>query len=492
MARAKFISIYPIFIGLFCSWLGASAQSQSTADSAASRTLRLVNPYPVDSSQTQLVKIDKIFLLGNKKTKDHIILRELNVNVGDLINRSDLDLILERDKQKILNTRLFLDAKINVISLSEHVVDIVVQVSERWYIFPIPIFQLADRNFNEWWVNQNRDLSRVNYGMKFYHRNFRGRGERLKLTAQLGFTKVLGLSYSVPYVDRAQRNGFIYSASYSESKDVGYKTFDHRQLFLDSEEIQSRGFRTQLTWSHRYSFDSYNFVTLGFNRLTIGDTIANLNPDYFLNGRTRQKYFSLSYRYRKDLRDNVAYPLNGMVFNFKAEKLGLGLYDDLNTVNLSASYAKYFNLQKNYYLSGRIGGTIAWPDRLPYLQQQTIGFRPNFIRGHELSLIQGKSFFLSKLTLKKLLFSGEKTIGAIPVTEFQTIPFAFYLKTFFDSGIVNNNSLDSENERLTNRYLFGTGVGLDIVTYYDTVIRLEYALNNEGKDGFFLNLRVDF
>ncbi|MGI9542768.1 MAG: POTRA domain-containing protein, partial [Cyclobacteriaceae bacterium] len=196
MARANYIPIFPIFIGLFCGWLGVSAQSPTLADSSTSRTLQLVNPFPIDSAQAQLVKIDKIFLLGNKKTKDHIILRELNVKVGDLINRSDLDLTLERDREKIINTRLFLDAKISVISLSERVVDIVVQVSERWYIFPIPIFQLADRNFNEWWVNQNRDLSRVNYGMKFYHRNFRGRGERLKLTAQFGFTKVFGMSYS--------------------------------------------------------------------------------------------------------------------------------------------------------------------------------------------------------------------------------------------------------------------------------------------------------
>ena len=467
--------------------------AQSSQDSSASALLERIDVYSTpDSLQEQLVRIDKIFIIGNKKTKDQIILREVDVKAGDLVNRSDLDITLKRDREKIINTRLFLDAKINVISLSESIVNIVIQVNERWYIFPIPIFKLADRNFNEWWVNQNRDLSRVNYGIRFYHRNFRGRGEKLKLTAQFGFTRLFGIDYTVPYVDAAQRNGFMFRMNYSESKDLAYKTFDHQQLFLDSEEIQSRNVTTQLTWSHRYSFDSYNFVTLGHHSKEVGDTIALLNPNYFLNGRTQQKYISLSYLFRKDLRDNVSYPLHGSILNIEAQKLGLGLYNDLNMFSISARYSGYFNLQNNYYLSGRIGGTMAWPDKLPYLQQPAIGFRPNFIRGHDLSLIQGQSFFLSKFTLKKLLFASEKRLGAIPISEFQTIPFAFYIKTFFDSGIVNSSALDSENQRLSNRYLFGTGIGLDIVTYYDMVIRLEYAINNEGQDGFFLNLRADF
>jgi hypothetical protein len=65
------------------------------------------------------------------------------------------------------------------------------------------------------------------------------------------------------------------------------------------------------------------------------------------------------------------------------------------------------------------------------------------------------------------------------------------LKTFFDSGYVNNNFTDPENVALSNRYLFGGGVGLDIVTYYDLVLRLEYSINDRGDAGFFVNAKVD-
>jgi hypothetical protein len=45
---------------------------------------------------------------------------------------------------------------------------LLVDVNERWYTFPVPIFELSDRNFNEWWQNYNHDFRRVNYGLRLY------------------------------------------------------------------------------------------------------------------------------------------------------------------------------------------------------------------------------------------------------------------------------------------------------------------------------------
>jgi hypothetical protein len=56
---------------------------------------------------------------------------------------------------------------------------------------------------------------------------------------------------------------------------------------------------------------------------------------------------------------------------------------------------------------------------------------------------------------------------------------------------VNNEFTDPENTTLSNRYLFGGGIGLDIVTYYDLVIRLEYSMNDRAETGFFINVRAD-
>ncbi len=129
------------------------------------------------SSISDTVLIDKVFIVGFKKTKEQIIRRELSIFDGQSISRSALGEAIQADKRKLINTKLFLSVDINIIDLSPEKVDIIIRVSERWYFFPVPIFELADRNFTEWWVNQNADLSRVDWGIKLRHFNFRGRRE---------------------------------------------------------------------------------------------------------------------------------------------------------------------------------------------------------------------------------------------------------------------------------------------------------------------------
>jgi len=99
-----------------------------------------------DSLRSTSVQIDKIFIIGFKKTKEHIIRRELSIIDGQYLSRAELEEAIIADKRKLVNTSLFLSVDINVIELSEDKVDIIIRVSERWYFFPIPIFNLADRN----------------------------------------------------------------------------------------------------------------------------------------------------------------------------------------------------------------------------------------------------------------------------------------------------------------------------------------------------------
>ncbi len=467
-----------------------SPKAQSTSDSLILAKSPQNIQRESDSLQQKNVEITKVFVVGNRRTKERIILRELSLGPGSKVMRSDLPLILEKDREKLINTSLFLEVNIQVIGLSEDYVDLVVQVKERWYFFPSPIFKLADRSFNEWWANQDRDLSRVNYGLKLFQYNFRGRQETLKLVAQFGFTQTFALNYVVPSFDQNQRNGLRFDIGYSDQKNLAYRSTDNKQTFIDSEEVLRRSFFTSLTWSHRYSFYNRHFVTLGFNRTSINDTIAQLNPNYFLDGQNLQRFFTLSYRFTRDHRDNIAYPLEGNFLSLKVEKNGLGIYNDLSRLWMRASFAQYFPLENNFYLSSRITGLASFPKRQAYFNTAAIGYRPDDIRGYDLYVVEGQNYLLNKISLKKLLFFKEQKIRSIPIPQFQTIPIAVYLKTFFDSGYVDNELSDPENKPLSNRYLFGGGAGLDIVTYYDLVLRLEYSFNDRGNSGFFVNIRA--
>ena len=47
--------------------------------------------------------------------------------------------------------------------------------------------------------------------------------------------------------------------------------------------------------------------------------------------------------------------------------------------------------------------------------------------------------------------------------------------------------LDEPTSFLDNKFIYGTGMGLDFVTYYDKVLRLEYGINDMGETGLFIH-----
>jgi len=79
----------------------------------------------------------------------------------------------------------------------------------------------------------------------------------------------------------------------------------------------------------------------------------------------------------------------------------------------------------------------------------------------------------------------------MPLKQFRTMPLALYPKVFFDAGYVHNNFTASSNKELTNTFLPGGGIGLDLVTYYDLVFRFEYAINKKLERGFYFYLMAD-
>lgn len=479
-----------MFAWIFSLIFFSGTQTQELSVDAT--TMPISESHVNDSTSNKFIEIDNIFVIGNKKTKKKIILREMDVSKGQTLTETKLNEILEADKKKIINTRLFNDVQLSVLKLSETKVDVVVKVSERWYTFPSPIFKLVDRNFNDWWQNQNHDLSRVNVGVKISKNNFRGRNETLKLTLQLGFTRNIALQYKIPYIDKAQRHGLSFRASFSENKNLAYRTVNHKPIFLDSEEI----LRTRRTFSIGYrfrkSFYSTHVLDIAYRHNNVRDTIASLNPDYYFAGRTTQRYFSASYSFTLDRRDIVSYPLNGYRWDVRAAKYGLGIFDDLDKFQINVSYARFLDLNKGYYLSNYSSLQMSFPERQPYANLGALGFRKDFIRGYELFLIEGQSYYLNRTSFKKRLLSTKGRIGFIPIDQFKEIPLAIYLKTFFDIGYAENYERYRENRTLSDEYIFGSGIGLDFVTYYDSVIRTELTANREGDVGFFLHFKKDF
>lgn len=445
-----------------------------------------------DSADSKTLTIDKIFVVGNRKTKERIILREMKLKPGDAIGKDELQEELERDRKKILNTSLFLAVHASVIELDRDQVDIIIRVTERWYFFPAPVFQIADRNFNDWWVNQDHDLSRVNFGLKFYIYNMRGRNETLKLIAQAGFTRGFQVQYSFPYIDAAQKLGLTLTAERLANNNLNYITVGEKQrdlAFLESDKWLLKESHYGMKFTYRRSFYNFHDFHIDYYHDQVRDTVVNYNPNYLLDGRLNQKYFQLKYVFTRDLRDVAAYPLKGFLLKGEVSKSGLGVFDDLSAFALGFNYAHYSDLGRQFYFSAETGALATWPKRRPYHNLKALGFQPYDIRGYELYVVEGRHIVYNRNTIKKRLFEMNMTNTMIPLRQFRQFPLALYMKAFVDYGYVVNDWVIPEGARLANTHLFGAGLGLDIVTYYDLSLQLDYSINRLGETRFALGMR---
>ena len=451
------------------------------------------NSSPETTNHDTIVTVGKIYITGYKKTKVEIIQRELDLVEGQQLSKSALLQIIQLNKQKLINTRLFVVVEIIPLMMSDTDADILIRLQERWYIFPIPIFKLSDRNFTEWWVNQNHDFSRVNYGLQLYHFNLTGRNDRMAVIAQFGFTNRYQLQYQVPYFNKKQTLGLFLSTGFNNNKTVSYNTSNHRLQFVESNSFLRKTFSTSAALTYRRSFYSRHSINLAYSRNTVTDTVKFLNPDYLLKSRNAQNYFRISYIYSLDKRDYIAYPLKGKLLRIELNKYGLGFFDDLDMFTVAGSYGQYFDLGGDFYLANHMTFRYNFSDSIPYLNRSGIGYRPNFIRGYERDVVEGEYLTTNHSEFKWKFFSGVKELSRrSKIQQFQTLPFAFYLKAFVDLGYVGTPLPSIVGNSLNEKLLIGGGIGLDVQTYYDFVVRFEYSINREGNSGFYINFKSAF
>jgi hypothetical protein len=65
------------------------------------------------------------------------------------------------------------------------------------------------------------------------------------------------------------------------------------------------------------------------------------------------------------------------------------------------------------------------------------------------------------------------------------------MNLFVDAGYgAYDQDYGKETNDLQNSLLLGYGAGLDFVTYYDVVLRLEFSVNLKNETGFFLHFRA--
>lgn len=427
--------------------------------------------------------IQYIQFSGNDRTREETIRRELTLCEGDTVDKSSIIIQCQLSEEALMNSTLFNFAQ---VTSSKNGDTIFVKVIERWYTWPIPFFTVEERNFNVWW--QERNLKKATYGAYVTQENFRGRKETLKILLKTGYNDLYGISYNKPGLDRKKNWGISMVLGWQRNHELSYGTLNNQPLFIKTkDEFINNNYYVISSLSYRYGLYQTLKLTLSYDFYKFNDTIFALNPRFA--PRKKYQFFSINFQYKLDHRDYKPYPLNGYYIDFELNKSGFGLLENEVIKNsfIKSTSRKYFKIKHYWYFA--LGATIRYrlDNQNYYVTQQGMGDFNDFIRGYELYVIKARDFYIFRSNLKRTLLNTRVVhVPLIKSTKFNTVPLAIYTNVYFDTGTTKENFFDIGNS-FTNTWLYGYGLGIDFVTYYDKVFRIEYSINKLGEKGLFLH-----
>jgi outer membrane protein assembly factor BamA len=464
--------------------------SLSQIDTIASvrRYIPEFTPQQVNTRSSFL--ISSITVVGNKKTRSNIILREVPFTAGMSFSLSLLIDLFKQGEQQIMNTALFHSVRIYASKFEGNCLEITVEVVERWYLFPFPFFDLVDRNINQWLIDQKASLQRVNYGLKLLYNNATGHNDKLRLWLINGYTRELSISYEKPYFDRKMQWGFRLAARTGKGREINYNTIEDKQVFLRTPDF-IRSFASvggELTYRKKL-FARHNFGIFYF-REKVEDTVLRANPDYFRVRGSVNQFPELYYQFTYAKMDYIPYPREGFATRIRVSKLGLT--PAFNLWQLHWQMKKVFPVGLKNILTLESYAGLKLPFKQPYVNRRFLGYKEIFLSGFEYNVVDGVAGGYLRSSFARELFRIN-----IPLPGFirkratlSTVPFKVFGKIYSNAGYVY--SPEPGFNFLQNKFLHAAGFGLDILSLYDLTIRIEYSFNNFGQNGLFLHRTSSF
>ena len=492
------LSVYALLLGVTLLPAREVAGSSHSPCSVSTPLAPATGPLLLRDTLPDTITVSEIYLYGHKRTRSNVIFREMEIKKGSRYAAADLDAAVERSYATLMNTGLFVSAELRLTDslLPPDERALVVKLNETWYLYPVPEFSLADRNFNVWWTEQDRSLDRVNIGGKLTYYNFTGRRDRLRLRYTTGYTQRYSFSYGRPYLNRNGTLGASVSYGLSRRREQNFATRDNRQEFyLNEDAFVFRSTAANLNISYRRALYVSHDWELGYRDQRIADTIARtLNPEFFGEGRAEQRFFRLAYTYTNDRRDVRNYPWKGMFLRFSLIKDGLRVTRQRDGLTAGMTYRKFWAIDDKWSFNAGLAGKYSLiRSRQPFLENRAIGFGSNGLVGYQFYVVDGLDMAIWRAGIRRQLWSTELDLGRFAfIKAFRHVPMRFLLSAQVNQGITNSPFIDGEVNPLTNTLLTGGSLGLDAVFYFDMVGSLQYNRNHLGEDGIFLALSLNF
>lgn len=495
--RISGIAIFFIFI---CEMLQLPAHAQ-TMDGE----VHLPETFPGN-----YIWIKSIEISGNKKTREKIITRELDFTLDDSLattdiephprmferkrfSRADSSEVVRRlkySRENIINTKLFLMVDLYLEQVEDFTYRLRIEVQERWYLWVFPVIKLDHPNFNDWL--RDPDLSLLSQGLFISENNMWGLSHQGSLVGYFGSSQGIGVGYFIPWIGKGQKIGMRLAGAYRNSAVVEYGSkMNDRQILYEKGSLKE--FSLINTFTLRPGLYNYGKIRITASKLLMSDELYNLTLNdslaNFLPGENKSvSYFNLYIEYTYDSRNSHAYPLKGNYLTGFVDKRGLGILSrDVDYFYYGIDFHFYQKLSEKWYTAEMVKLVNSSSQNIPYYFKQDMTSRGNFVRGYDYYALRGDQLYYFRSNLKYQLIKP----GIMKArkekhkdSQFRNLPYAFYLNTFADVCYVAEKFYGDFNS-YNNRALYSWGVGLDFITYYDLVLRFEYAFTILGTHGFY-------
>ena len=450
------------------------------------------------TAQNEL-QVQSISVLGAYKTKIPVIMRELTFTQGDTLNNEELEAVLLRNRQNIYNLGLFTDVNLKPIIHQGHLY-VVIEVKERWYIFPSPQIITEERNnYDLIQALREGDFHRLAFGLGIEWRNVSGWNETLKFYGQLGFSKRLNVSFIRPGVFNDPYFDLVLSFNYRENKEIitdvesGIVQWNR----VDDDFLQIT-YGASLGLRKRFSLYHSLFGSAGFIQANLNDSIYQYNSTYLTTDRGKEYYPNFLLAFENDQRDWRAFPLDGIKYQVLFRYAGFPGLSTTQFSKLGFTWAHHIPLSKRWNFAYGLHNVVTLGKKVPFFDKSSIGIGrrdlpgiSTSLRGYQPYAISGSYVNMTKAEVKYAVLPRKTYhLKFIPIRQFQDILFSAYLTAFIDAGYVSDNTFNNQNQFLKDRLLTGYGVGLNVVWFYDRLVRIEVARNHMGETGIYLHGRL--
>jgi hypothetical protein len=501
--RALLISLLA-FIGSFSGY--AQNQNAFISDSLSATN------HPVLKDTNTVFTVEKVVAWGNKRTKSYIVQREIAILVGQTYTPESLNSAIKLTREQLMNTALFVDVLVDTFMQPGGKVEVSIHLKERWYLFPMPYFRVIDRNWNVWIKEHGASLDRANIGVKIMHQNFSGRNDKFNMWIIGGYTKQFAFNYYRPYFDKKLRFGYNLGFQYARNRELNHLTKNNKQQFYSSTSFVQEHLRADAGLSYRLGSKMRMFLKGAYHRESISDSVALLNPNYLGGGKTKAGYFDVTYNLQYFNVDYIPYPVRGWYVDANAIYRNGGS-GSLNMVALGGKFFATKNIMPNTWVDLHVAGILRLPQNQPYFNSKLLGYGDVYMQGLEYYVVDGTMGGFVRGVVKKQVLQFainnlfkmkkpestnliRKTFNGLSKTH-NHIPFRVFAKVFGNVGYVHGSNVGSSI--MNNRLLRTGGVGLDIVTVYDWVLKLELSFNQFDRGGInnignklFVHTQADF